>query len=200
MAAASSPRRGQESHLPGANSSTRSYWRLRHRCPHAGHMGNCFGWHASSGHARIKPTSCIAVSVLVFVIVWIAGWFYVVRLSPLLHLMHPTGRSDFGRRSSTLSTIVNQVNHSGLWERSEYDSRTINGYIVWARREVDGSVTVSIKTADHGHVGMFGYLFSRRPPMRIGDDAYHPWDVPGDLPFVGDKVADNWWEAYNNLQ
>ena len=114
--------------------------------------------------------------------------------------LHPTNIIDFKLRERTLVRIVERVRKGGDWPRSmASQGKTIDGLQVWASRSKDGLIMVSILTQDNGHAGSHGYLYAEAPPQKVGNDPYHPWDVPGRLNDVEDKVSENWWRVYNGL-
>ena len=65
----------------------------------------------------------------------------------------------------------------------------------WAACTPGGGLQVGIITADHGHAGITGFLYSEAP---VHENTQ--LDVPSDLFIVGSPLVARWWIAYNNLQ
>ena len=109
------------------------------------------------------------------------------------------GKADFfvhhAEYENIVRTVKAQVTLPGALEKSQ----TIGGYVVWKRRSDDGPYTITIRTADWGHLGYGGYVYADMPPARVTKDPYRTFDNPGDLPFLDRRLDMHWWTVYNNL-
>lgn len=68
-----------------------------------------------------------------------------------------------------------------------------------ARREDDGTLSLTIQTVDRGHFGSFGFAYSDRPPKPEKDPNSGSLilDVPSEMNEVGPegKIDEHWWKV-----
>src|SRR5438046_599185 len=88
------------------------------------------------------------------------------------------GRIDFMFRSRQLDEAV-RVAKARHTPPGTDDRFTLHGIRVEYRRRTAGAYAVTIETANWGHAGWAGYLYSDLPPRRI-TDGYNNWflDAP----------------------
>ena len=106
------------------------------------------------------------------------------------------GRLDFVRHRAQYNQIIREVrSHPGQAEGHAY----FNGVAVYWTCVATNTYTVTLVTADGGHLGKAGYLYSDGPLVRKTGDSYTDVDAPGDLWMLGIEVAPHWWTVSNNL-
>jgi hypothetical protein len=76
----------------------------------------------------------------------------------------------------------------------------IGGIPAFFVRDTAGNYSVTLVTADRGHFGKAGYLYSDLPPVRRANDPYCNVEAPGDLWMLEGQAAPHWWIVSSDLQ
>ena len=71
---------------------------------------------------------------------------------------------------------------------------------VYYARKPTNTYTITLVTADWGHIGMAGYLYCDQVPTLTIGDPYSNVEAPGDLWMLEKQVAPHWWIISNHLQ
>lgn len=109
------------------------------------------------------------------------------------------GNVDFFLFHARYEAIVRTVKSQPLSPGEISETLFIKGYNAWANRDKKGNYTITILTADWGHMGMAGYVYADTPPASK-NDPYSDFDAPGDLWMKGERLNTHWWTVFNNLQ
>ena len=103
----------------------------------------------------------------------------------------PVGKHRTFWVSRSLDAATIRLTHNTESEQSEYKIGTFR------RSKDDYIITIMLK--DEGHFGMYGLLYSDSPQQTSSISGARQLDEAPLLPFVGDRINDQWWCAYNNL-
>jgi hypothetical protein len=71
---------------------------------------------------------------------------------------------------------------------------------VYYARTPSNLYTITLVTADWGHIGRAGYLYCDQLPMPVVGDPYSNVDAPGDLWMLEKQIAPHWWVLSNHLK
>ncbi len=132
---------------------------------------------------------------------WILCFCLVLcTISPAIwtSILHKPGKVDFWLYHTKYDSIVRTMKAQLTHPSEASTKQLIEGCEVCGTRSEDGKYTITIKTCDWGHLGMFGYLYADAPPASK-NDPYSDIDAPGELWMKGDRLNNNWWTVYNNL-
>jgi hypothetical protein len=111
------------------------------------------------------------------------------------------GRIDFFRHVHRYDEIVQAMkSRPPPAGEASIDHLSFGAIEAYSRRDAAGQYTITLVTADWGHAGKAGYLFSDQPPTRIEGDPYCNVGAPGDLWMLETQVAPHWWTISNHLQ
>jgi hypothetical protein len=134
--------------------------------------------------------------------VWIAGLVLaLIVCTPLLWQAYwrVPGKVDLFLHRMEYENIVRTIKAQKIVSEERGKTQHINNYKVWGRRSEAGQYTITIQTADWGHLGTGGYIYADTPPTQITNQPHRNIDAPGDLPFIDRRLDHHWWTAYNNL-
>jgi hypothetical protein len=110
------------------------------------------------------------------------------------------GRIDFLRHHSRYEAIVKAMRARPPIAEGTTDFVRFGPIDAFAAPDEAGHLTITLVTADWGHLGKAGYLFTEAEPVPVEGDPYCDVDAPGDLWKLGAHVAPHWWLLSNNLQ
>lgn len=139
----------------------------------------------------VKLTALALVVYMTMALLAYQGWCLI---------WHVPGWVDFQMHHHEYEKTVREVKshpppHEG---RTEY-LMMAGGIPAYYKRSASGAYTITLVTADWGHLGSGGYVYFDEPPARIGNDPYRTVDAPGDLWTFEGQVRPHWWVVSNNL-
>lgn len=95
------------------------------------------------------------------------------------------GKVDFFLYRTEYENIVRIVKTQEIASGEISKTQHIDSYRVWGRRSETGQYTITIQTADWGHWGYGGYVYTDREP-------------PINQSFITGRLDDHWWTYHDN--
>jgi len=119
----------------------------------------------------------------------------VAAFTPVLWTLywHIPGRLDFSLHHHRYEKVVDELKARSSHSGEQSGQMAMYGIDAYYKRLSTNHYTITLVTADWGHVGSAGYLYVDQSPVRITGDPYQNVDAPGDLWMCGRQVAPHWW-------
>lgn len=136
---------------------------------------------------------------------WIRRLGVVVGIPVLLYLAwilcwRVPGHIDFLLHHRRYEEIVQAMKSRPPLGKERVDDLSFGAIHAYSERDEAGQVVITLVTADWGHYGKAGYLFTDQPPVRVDGDPYGDVRAPGDLWMLEGQVGPRWWVISNHLQ